>query len=86
MRHPSVADGIRGRLPRRRLLQVGLPVGAAAIAIACGGGGSKSGESAGGGGGGGGGTPSTGGAVASQAGAVDKIQPGHYFKELAASK
>ncbi len=73
------------RVGRRRLLATGLPAGVAALAIACGG--SKSSKSdSGSGSGASGGTPSTGGKVAEQSGAVPKIAPGHYEKVLAASQ
>jgi len=69
------------RWPRRRLLRTGLPLGAAALLAACGGGKTVRQEAPAGGG-----TPTTGGKVAGQAGAVAKIQPGHYEKQLAASQ
>src|SRR5215831_9557840 len=71
----------RGAWPRRRLLQFTLPVGAAALAIACGGGKKESG-----GGASEQGTPTAGGTVAAQAGAFDKIKPGHYSWALAPSQ
>ncbi len=86
MRQPRYPTRVTGRVPRRRLLQTSLPISAVALAIACGGGSSTKKSSSTGGNAAAGGTPSTGGAVASQAGAVDVIKPGHYFKQLAASK
>jgi peptide/nickel transport system substrate-binding protein len=85
MARSSSSSEAWSRMGRRRLLQAGLPAGAAAFAIACGG--SKdSGSTTGGSGSGSASTPSTGGTVAAQAGAVDKIKPGHYTQNLAASQ
>lgn len=81
MGRPSYPNGAQSRWPRRRLLQTGLPAGAAALAIACGGGKSSTSSTSPQQG-----TPSTGGTVVAKAGAVAKIAPGHYQKELAASQ
>jgi peptide/nickel transport system substrate-binding protein len=73
--------GRSGSITRRRVL-ASLPAGAAAFAIACGGG-SKESDS---GSGASQGAPTTGGTVAAQSGAVDKIKPGHYSQALGASQ
>jgi peptide/nickel transport system substrate-binding protein len=75
----SSMSGRQGRWPRRRLLTTSVPAGAAAFLIACGGDKDEqaaSEEAAG----------RTGGTVAAQAGAVEKILPGHYTEALAASQ
>jgi peptide/nickel transport system substrate-binding protein len=72
----------QGRWPRRRVIAAGVPTGAAALLLACGGqqqGGSSGGSAPSAAG-------STGGTVVAQAGAVDKIKPGHYFQALAPSQ
>jgi peptide/nickel transport system substrate-binding protein len=73
----------QARWPRRRVLTIGLPAGAAAFLIACGGGEKQpsAGQQPQAGG-----IGSTGGRVSEQAGAVEKIVPGHYQKALAASQ
>ena len=64
------------RLTRRRLLGVGAVASAGALLLACGGGSRREqGEDL-----------TTGGTVAEQAGAVDRITGGHYEKALAPSK
>lgn len=69
-----------GRLSRRSVLGLWAGMGgAAAFAAACGGSKDKGEQQAGG-------EASTGGTVAGQSGAVAKIQPGHYEKQLAASQ
>lgn len=68
-----------GLWSRRRVVQTALPVGAAAIAIACGGGGKTARQETTG-------ERTTGGMVATQVGGVAKIQGGHYEKRLAASQ
>jgi peptide/nickel transport system substrate-binding protein len=83
MAQSRYAPGSQGRWPRRRLLKTSIPAGAAALLVACGGDSKESStadrtqES---------GIGSTGGTVAAQSGAVAKIAPGHYQKELAASQ
>src|SRR5829696_5500112 len=78
-RQAGSMSGRQGRWPRRRLLKTGIPAGAAAFLIACGGDKDEqaaSEEAAG----------QTGGTVAAQSGAVEKIAPGHYTEALAASQ
>ncbi|MGD9891345.1 MAG: ABC transporter substrate-binding protein [Dehalococcoidia bacterium] len=78
-RRAGSMSGRQGRWPRRRLLTTGIPAGAAAFLIACGGDQDEqaaSEEAAG----------QTGGTVAAQSGAVEKLAPGHYTEELAASQ
>ncbi|HLZ71649.1 MAG TPA: ABC transporter substrate-binding protein [Dehalococcoidia bacterium] len=82
-------------VPRRRILQTSVPIGAVALVAACGGSNNKKGSSAPANSG----APAAagtaapaisaataGGTVAAQSGAVDKIKPGHYQNQLAASQ
>ncbi len=79
MRQASDRSGAGGGWPRRRLLQVGLPAGAAAFVIACGGSSKSVKEDQAS-------VPSTGGKVGGESGSVAKLTAGHYEKRLAASQ
>lgn len=86
MSRPRYSGSAGRSVGRRRLLQAGLPMGAAALMIACGGGDKKDSGSSSGSGSEKPAAGTTGGTVVAQAGANAKVLPGHYFEKLAASQ
>ena len=77
---------VSAAVTRRRLLGTSVTAGGAAAFLAACGGSGNNGEDSAGNQAANTGAPSTGGQTAVQSGAVAKIQPGHYEKQLAASQ